>query len=160
MNTQTETGNALSDALRANFGGLTEIVTIQRGSFTLTSSTYADDDILVIDQWVDGGGHELVKSGGELSTRVYVGHSLPDETLKSLGTSKGEIMKFLAEVIADKSRNIRLETPFDFTNDTFRYEYRILDSEPDFEITVGKEKIFYKNRCVFVHVFAKSPVNT
>jgi len=75
-------------------------------------------------------------------------------------------MGFLAQIIVENTQDIRLDAGFERTiikgkehEHTWRYEYQVLDREGDFEITVGKERIYCNGECVFVHVFVISPVN-
>jgi len=80
-----EIGEELNKALKSNFSGQTEVVTVQRDGFTLTSSFYSDGRVEVVDQWVDGGGQELIRSGDQVFTRVYAGRAAKQENLDQLG---------------------------------------------------------------------------
>jgi len=153
----------LAKGLQKGFAGNTTRKTVERGPFNLESGHYEDKNGNVYhDEWMAdrvGGGQEIVEVDGERFTRVYAGGTVSEETLKSLGLTKKEVIGFLKEQITANGNRIRLYEDFGPESEgDWKYEYEILDKEDDIPVTTGKESIFYQGKLVFVHVFALSPI--
>ena len=148
---------ALTKGLVAGYGGETEFKKNIRGTFETISSHYEKEGIIYHDEWIDGGGQEIVKSEGELFTRVYAGGTINEEKLNNLGIKKEEIISYLISKIKELGDKTRLFSDCSLVNDgDWSYEYKVIDDEEALEITVGKEIIKYKNEIVFVHCFVLS----
>ena len=148
----------LSKGLQKGFGGLTDKQTTNRGGFELTSSHYEDGDQIYHDEWVNGGGSELVKSVENSMVRVYVGNVISQEKLEELGISEDDIMGLLKSIILEHADQIRLDKDFSITVGDWHYDYRVTYKRKDPYIINGIEEIFYKNQSVFVHTFGMSPI--
>jgi hypothetical protein len=122
------------------------------------SSHYEKDGIVYHDEWIEGGGQEIVEIDGEKFTRVYAGGTVSEEILNNLGIKKEEVISNLISKIKELGNKTRLFSDCISENDgDWSYEYKIIDSEKALEITVGKELIKYKNEKVFVHCFVLAP---
>jgi len=137
---------ALTSGLLAGYGGKTEFKTINREGFELKSSHFENGGILYHDEWISGGGQEIVKVGDHSFTRVYAG--------KVLDASVDVIPKliYFIQQLKDKTR---LFSNCQLSEGDWQYQYKIIDTECD--ITSAKETIEYKNKIVFVHYFVMSP---
>jgi len=146
---------AITRGLLAGYGGKTKFVSIQRGTFELKSSRFADDGIEYIDQWLPedtGGGQELVRAGGEKFTRLYAGGLVKPERLKELGITGKDVIQFLIKQISFLGEKTRLFADcHPDTQDNWKYDYQLVESENEVGVSVGKETIKYKNNLVFVY---------
>ncbi|MBU1070860.1 hypothetical protein KKG65_00425 [Patescibacteria group bacterium] len=159
-----ETDKLLTKGLQEGFAGRSVIQNVKRGGFTIKSSHFKDGDGNVYhDEWSAdraGGGQEIVKVGETSSTRVYAGGTIPSEKLKLLGISEGDVVTFLKKQITENKGKIRLHTNFEPEPEgDWQYSYRILDTDKEIPLTVGKELIKYKGKLVFVHDFIISPID-
>lgn len=158
--TQDHIKKALTTGLLASYAGKTQFSSINRGSFSLKSSHYQDEEIIYHDEWANNGGQELVEIGGEQFTRVYAGGVVNPEALKTLGINEADVISNLKNRLTQIGDQTRLFSDFKAENNHgWDYEYKIIDSDEQLFITVGKEIISYKNHLVFIHIFVLSPVN-
>jgi hypothetical protein len=159
---QSRIEEALTKGLQAGYTGKSEFdSTQQRGSFPINRSHYQEGDMTYHDEWVDGGGQELIQIGDLQFTRVYAGTTIDQEMLEQLGITKGKITEFLMRVIADHGSETRLFTDFELPEqDIWAYSYQITDIDPDVGVVSGKEKILYQGQVVFVHTFSLSQVRS
>jgi hypothetical protein len=148
---------ALAKGLVAGYGGETEFKKNIRGTFETMSSHFEKEGVIYHDEWIDGGGQEIVRSEGELFTRVYAGGTISEEKLNNLGTNKEAVINYLISKIKELGDKTRLfsDCPM-ISNGDWSYEYKVIDNEEALEITVGKEIIRYKNEIVFIHCFVLS----
>ncbi len=151
--------NLLSEGLQKGFGGSTNIEKTSRGSFQLTSSHYEGGSGVYHDEWVTGGGQELVRTqDGESMTRTYVGNVIAPEKLEELGITEKDVMTVLKRVITEHGDQIRLGDDFEITLDDWLYTYKVTYRREDPYIINGIEEILYKDQSVFVHTFGISKV--
>jgi hypothetical protein len=75
-----------------------------------------------------------------------------------LGITPKEIIEFLVKVISENPGQTRLRVPFSFQDGSWAYTYEVLDTTESLDLTIGKEKILYKDEIVFVHGFLLSPI--
>lgn len=149
----------LSEGLQKGFGGSTNIEKTTRGNFQLTSSHYEVDSGVYHDEWVTGGGQELVRTqDGEAMTRTYVGNVIAPEKLEALGITEKDVMTVLKSVITEYGEQIRLGEDFEITLGDWQYTYKVTYKREDPYIINGIEEIFYKDQSVFVHTFGISKV--
>lgn len=146
MNKQT-VSTALTTGLLAGYGGQSKFEKVVRGSFELTTSHFENSDITYHDEWTNGGGQELVSVGKKMFTRVYAGGALGD-----IKIIIPKLIYFLQE-LKDKTR---LFTDCSLTSGDWSYQYKIIDTDNNVDVTTGKETILFKNKPVFVHVFVLS----
>lgn len=149
---------ALTTGLLAAYGGKSQFSPVKRASFDLMSGHFEDGDLVYHDEWVDGGGQEIVQIGNELFTRVYAGIS-DSKKLAELGLKETAVVENLITRIKELGDQTRLFSdcrPENIGN--WGYEYKILDHDESTLITTGKETIKYQNQVVFIHVFVLSPV--
>ena len=147
---------ALTTGLLAGYGGKTQFTKISRGGFKLSSSHFENDQIVYHDEWVNGGGQELVKVGGESFTRVYAGGIA--KNIDQIPLTEKEIISFLISQIQKLGESTRLFSDCRRLDDEWLYEYKIITQDTDINLTVGQESIRYKNELVFRHIFVLSPV--
>jgi hypothetical protein len=148
----------LTTGLVAGYGGKTEFKKNIRGTFETTSSHYEKDGIIYHDEWIEGGGQEIVKINGQLFTRVYAGGTVSEKKLDNLRIKKEEVINYLISRIKELGDKTRLFSDCETANNgDWGYEYKVLDREDLVEVTVGKEIIKYKDETVFVHCFVLSP---
>lgn len=140
---------ALTTGLLAGYGGQTKFSKITRGGFALTSSHFDDGQVLYHDEWVDGGGQELVKVGDIQYTRVYAGSASNDSP---------EIIQKLILFIQKLGHTTRLFSDCHDVVDDWHYDYQVIHQDNNFNITVGQETITHQNVVVFKHCFILSPV--
>lgn len=151
--------NLLTQGLQKGFANSTDKEEITRGGFQLTSSHYEDNNGIYHDEWVTGGGQELLRdSDGQSMTRTYVGNVVSSEKLNSLGITETDVMILLKKVITDHGDKIRFNEDFKLTSDDWQYSYRVTYKREDPFIINGIEEIFYKDESVFVHTFGISKV--
>ena len=143
---------ALTLGLLAGYGGQTKFGKAVRGTFEVSSSHFENNKIVYHDEWTNGGGQEIIKSDGDFFTRVYAGGAI------NKNVSTKEIIQKLIFFIQELKDQTRLFSNCSFSSGNWDYEYKILDREEDFDITVGKETIKYQNETVFVHCFVLSPI--
>lgn len=120
------------------------------------------------DEWTDGrlgGGQELGRTGDrnesleEALTRLYAGGVIEDEKLQSLGIDGKQVIGYLKKQIIENGDKIRLYEDFEPEPDgDWQYKYTILDYDPQIDLYISKETIFYKGSFVFAHGFLISPV--
>lgn len=149
--------------LRAGFGGGTVMKAIDRGGFNLKLSHFESGGGVYHDEWLAdraGGGQEIVGVGKTTFTRVYAGGTISLEELKKLGISKGDVMAFLGKQIMENGERIRLYSDFEPKPEgDWQYSYKVLETDGEIPLTLGKEVIKYKGQIVFVHDFIISPVD-
>jgi len=152
--------NLLTEGLQKGFGEGTNFQITERGSFKLTSSHYiSEDGGIYHDEWVIGGGQELVRNtNGETLTRTYVGNVVSSERLEAVGISEKEILIFLKKIIIEYGSQTRFNTDFESIFENWKYSYKVTYKEKDPFIINGIEKIFYKGNSVFTHTFGISKV--
>lgn len=152
-----------SRGLKEGFAGGTVMKGVKRGGFSLKSSHFENEEGIYHDEWYAdraGGGQEIVKSGGTVFTRVYAGGTIPLEELTKLGISKRDVMTFLKKQMTENGDSIRLHTDFEPEPEgDWQYSYKVLDSDQEIPLTLGKEIIRYKGKLVFIHDFIISPVD-
>ena len=150
---------ALTQGLLAGYGSKTKFKKIKRGSFKISSSHFENNEIIYHDEWTNGGGQEIVKSGDDIFTRVYAGGIVNTKKLNILGITSENIIENLISRIKELKDRTRLFNDYRAKQiNNWDYEYKILDRDLEIGVTVGKESIKYKNRLVFVHCFVLSPV--
>lgn len=149
MNTKNKIAQALTTGLLAGYGGQTKFEKVNRGSFELKSSHYENDGLIYHDEWTSGGGQEIVKVGEDQFTRVYAGGTIDNSP---------EIIPQLIHFIQTLKDKTRLFADCELAEGDWQYEYKILDTEPNFDLTVSKETIKYQGKIVFVHCFVLSPI--
>lgn len=149
--------------LKASIGGGAVMRDVDRSGFSLKSSHFESEDGVYHDEWLGdraGGGQETGSSGKTTFTRVYAGGTIPDEELKKLGISKSDVMAFLGKQITENGERIRLDADFEPEPDgSWQYSYKVLESDREISLTLGKEVIKYKGQIVFIHDFIISPVD-
>ncbi len=160
-----ELDRLLAKGLGAGFAGETTPKTIQRGSFEGKQSTYpSPEKPFYLDEWFahqNGGGQELVQDDeGKRATRVYAGGNLPPEELAELGTTEDEVSVYLVRKINGLGEKTRLrENCHPEPDGNWQYSYEILKPNVDgVALTIGLEKIAFKQTTVFAHGFLLSPV--
>ena len=141
--------HALTTGLVSGYGGNTKFEKTTRGSFEISSSHFKKDGIVYRDEWTNGGGQEIVSVEGEQFTRVYAGSAVENSP---------EVIPHLINFIQILKDKTRLFSDCELTEGDWQYQYKILDTEPNLNITVGKETIKYQNETVFVHCFVLSPI--
>lgn len=150
----------LTDGLQRGFGGSTNIEKIDRGGFQMTSSHYDGDDGIYHDEWVNGGGQELVTdTDGNSMTRTYVGNVISKEILDNLGITENDIMIALKTIIMEYGEKIRFDKDFKIQIDEWKYTYDVIYKRKDPFIINGIEEIYYKDISVFVHTFGISKIS-
>jgi len=158
-----EINKLLARGLKEGFAGGTVMQGVERGGFNLKSSHFESEGNVYHDEWFAdraGGGQEIVKVGDITFTRVYAGGTIPLEELKGLGISKGDVMVFLKKQMAENGEKIRLHANFEpEAEGDWQYSYRVLDTDKEIPLTLGKEVIKYKGQLVFVHNFVISPID-
>jgi hypothetical protein len=158
-----ETDRLLTVGLQEGFAGESKIQEVKRAGFSIVSSHFENRGGEYHDEWFAdraGGGQEIVRVGESIVTRVYAGGTIPLEELDSLGITKREVMAFLKRQITKNGGGIRLRTNFEPEPEgDWHYSYKILDTDAEIPLTVGKEVIKFKGSLVFVHVFIISPVD-
>ena len=158
-----ETDKLLATGLSEGFAGGSEMQKVERGGFSIKSSHVIEGENVYHDEWFAdraGGGQEIVKVGENTFTRVYAGGTIPLEKLELIGISKSDVMKFLKKQITENKEKIRLHTNFEpEAEGDWQYSYKILDTDREIPLTLGKEVIKYKGQLVFVHDFIISPVD-
>ncbi|MCA9386880.1 hypothetical protein KC669_02485 [Candidatus Dojkabacteria bacterium] len=154
-----DTSELLSEGLKAGFGGGTSVGSPDRGSFILQSSHYELDGNIYHDEWVNGGGQELIRtSDGQAMTRTYVGNVISEVRLEELGITEKDVMKLLMKVIQEYAEHTRFDTDFEIQIEDWHYSYSVTYRKEDPFIINGIEEISYKNISVFVHTFGISKV--
>lgn len=149
----------LGEGLEKGFGGSTNIQKVERGSFELTSSHYEGNNGTYHDEWVNGGGQELVRGeDGKAMTRTYVGNVIEKEGLENLGITEKDVMSVLKKVITEHSNSIRFDKDYNLTIGDWLYTYKVIYRRENPFVITGIEEIYYKNQSVFVHVFGISNV--
>lgn len=149
----------LAKGLQQGFAGITNITRIERGGFELKSSHVVMNGELYHDEWVNGGGQELIRTTeGEMLTRTYVGNVIDSSKLQALGLAEKDIMTFLIKTILEHGEKTRFDTDFEIKVDNWEYSYNITFNSEDPFIINGIEQIFYKGSLVFVHTFGISKV--
>jgi hypothetical protein len=155
-----ETSRALTAGLLAGYGGKTQFSSVTRGPFELKSSHFESGDIVYHDEWTNGGGQEIIKTGDSMYTRVYAGGVINSENLQKLGITHKDVINNLISRIQQLGENTRLFADCKAeVIDGWDYEYKILDNQTEIPVTTGKEVISYQGQTVFVHVFVLSPIN-
>lgn len=153
----------LIKGLKEGFAGGTTMQDVKRKCFNLKSSHYEEGSNIYHDEWFAdraGGGQEIIKVKDITFTRVYAGGTIPTEDLKKLGISKGHVMIFLKKQITENGEKIRLYSDFETKPEgDWQYSYKVLNTNKEIPLTVGKEVIKYKDQLVFVHDFIISPVD-
>lgn len=149
MNTKNKISQAITAGLLAGYGGQTKFEKVNRGSFELKSSHYENDDFIYHDEWTNGGGQEIVKVRENQFTRVYAGGTIDNSP---------EIISQLIHFIQTLKDKTRLFTDCDLVEGDWQYQYKVLDTEPKFNLIVGKETIKHHGKMVFVHCFVLSPI--
>ena len=140
---------ALTAGLLAGYGGQTKFVKTSRGSFEVSSSHFENGEVVYHDEWTNGGGQEIVKVGVEMFTRVYAGGTI---------NNNPEIIPKLIYFIQELKDKTRLFSDSSLDSGDWTYEYKIVDSDKDIDVTTGKETIYFQGKPVFVHVFVLSPI--
>lgn len=158
-----ETDRLLTTGLKGGFAGGTDIGSVNRDGFNFKSNHLETEGGVYHDEWCAdrvGGGQEIVRAGDQSYTRVYAGGTLTSEKLTELGISAKMIMSFLKKQLIENGEKTRLYTDFfpDPEGD-WQYSYRVINSDEEISLTVGKETIRYKDVLVFVHDFIISPVD-
>lgn len=98
-----------SNGLKAGFGSNSKFSSIERSGFKLTHTDINFGDSLYCDEWINGGGQELIStSDSQIYTRVYAGNCAANDILVSLNISEEDIMKFLKKIIIENPEQIRL----------------------------------------------------
>jgi hypothetical protein len=147
----------LTQGLQAGFGGNTQMSKVNRGGIELTASHHESELGTYHDEWVTGGGQELVRTqDGEAMTRTYVGNTIPPEKLEVLGLTEKDVMIFLKRIITENGNEIRFDTNFERTEGDWNYHYSVTNKIDDPFIINGIEEIFFKGQRVFVHTFGIS----
>ena len=82
----------LTVGLLAGFRKNSRIQRVKRCGFELKSAHFANEGMVYHDEWVDGGGQELIRASDEEFTRVYAGGVVKDEILRKLGVQKDEVI--------------------------------------------------------------------
>lgn len=158
-----EVDKLLAKGLKEGFAGGTIMRGVKRGVFDLKSSHFESDGDVYHDEWYAdraGGGQEIVRAGEATFTRVYAGGTITSEKLEELRITKGDVMAFLKKQMVENGERIRLHTNFEPEPEgDWQYSYRVLDTDSEIPLTLGKEVIRYKGRLVFVHDFIISPVD-
>lgn len=148
----------LTVGLLAGFEKNSRIQRVKRCGFELKSAHFANEGMVYHDEWVDGGGQELIRAGDEEFTRVYAGGVVKDEILRKLGVQKDEVIGQLIGMLTKLGEKTRLYDDCKYDEDDWSYRYNIIDEDNDTMVTTGKETIRYKDQTVFVHVLVMSPV--
>lgn len=144
---------ALTLGLLAGYGGQANFQTINRGGFELKSSHFEKDGIRYHDEWTNGGGQEIVEIDGHKYTRVYAGGVQPGFPDTSL------VIKKLINFIEHLQDRTRLFSDAQIIDGDWKYDYRVTTRDDKFDITVGEEKISFRDETVFVHCFILSPIS-
>lgn len=153
--------NAFAKGLLAGFAGNTTFKKIQRGEFSMLSSTYKKDGVFYIDQWFPGhlgGGQEILEVDRKRFTRVYAGGTLEDKALSHLGITKDDVMAFLKKSLQALGVKTRFDEPADLKDGDWTYQYVVIDRDEVTGVVTGKETIVYMDKPVFVHLFVISSV--
>lgn len=154
----TKAEEALNKGLQQGFVGTNSIKQVQRGDFSLASSS-AD---AYVDQWMVkriGGGQEIASAHDEVVTRLYAGGYIQKEKLDDLGISENQIIDFLKKSLLEFIDKTRLhESVKPPADGDWQYEYSVLQKYLQLPLTVGEESIAYKGQKVFIHIFLISPV--
>jgi len=151
--------NLFAKGLKAGFGKNNSFLTIDRGGFKITGSHQTFGQASYHDEWITGGGQELVKyENGNMYTRVYAGDCISTENLLKLQITEGEVMSFLKNIIVKFSEKIRFDKEFETKVDEWNYSYKVLFEGSDPLLLIGIETISYKNTTVFIHSFSISRV--
>jgi len=154
-----ETEEALTRGLQAGYGGQIQFKTINRGGFLLKSSHLEKDGIVYHDEWINGGGQELVLVGDVQYTRLYAGGTVDKEILTELGLTEKIVIGELIRVILEQGNKTRLHQDcHPNINGSWKYTYEVLDIDSHLPVTFAKETITYKSQVVFVHDLLLCPV--
>jgi len=158
-----ETDKLFAKGLAAGFAGGTVIQGIERSGVSGKSSYLDTDGGVYDDKWFAdraGGGQEIVKVDGVTYTRVYAGGTIPLVDLKLMRITKRDVMVFLKKQMVENGEKIRLGTNFEPEPEgDWRYVYKVLDTDPEIPLILGKETIEYKGIKVFVHNFIICPID-
>ncbi len=119
----------------------------------LSSGTYHDE-------WIsgrNGGGQETFASKTESSyTRVYSGGVFPDAILTRLGTDMLTVESRLSSFIKGSEGKTRLDQDYFKVDGDWQYGYEVIERFPEIGLTLGIEKIDFKDNAVFVHLIGVS----
>ncbi len=154
----------LTEGLQAGYAGKAEKDVVYRGpaGFDMDASSYEtkEGDWQYHDEWVNGGGQELVNISSEEKewTRTYSGSTARPELLKSLGIAEKDVTKYLKRKIRELGDRTRLDQDcFPEADGDWRYFYLAVQY-PEIPAVDGIEKIEFKEKLVFIHLFGIAPV--
>jgi hypothetical protein len=153
-----ETDKLLTKGMLTWSGGVASIrTTVSRAGFELDTNDFQGPDGKYHDEWIDGGGQELVEtSSGEKATRVYCGRALPAEELQKLGLTKKDVIGKLKLFVCGNSQT-RLGENAEAVDEGWKYIYNVLEKVPEISAIAGVEKIWFKGKLVFAHFHCVSP---
>jgi len=160
----------LTQGLQKGFAGGSTRGNVDRADFTFETGHTESDEGIYHDEWTGNqlaGGQEVARTNEDSITRVYAGGTIPIESLEALGIVKKDVIKALKKVILEHGSQIRLYEDFtieleDEQSRKWKYEYKVIDRNPEIPLTTGKEIIYfgYDEKVVFVHVFSISPIES
>lgn len=152
---------ALAKGLTAGFAGKSTYTKVKRGKFAVESSSFDEDGISYIDQWMPsrlGGGQEIVEVDGMRYTRVYAGGAVEKTKLASLGITEADVMDCLKTSLLVAKEKTRFDALYTRREGKWTYTYTPGVKDKIVGIITGKETISYNNVPVFVHFLLISPV--
>lgn len=156
----------LTEGLQAGYAGKAEKDVVYRGpaGFDMDASSYEtkEGDWQYHDEWVNGGGQELVNTfpDREQWTRVYAGRAARPEILNSLGITEKDVTKYLKKKLLELGAKTRLDQDcLPQPDGDWQYMYLVIP-HPEIPVIGGIEKIEYKTQTVFVHIFGISSIKS
>jgi hypothetical protein len=148
---------AATKGLLEGYGKQTAPPTKDREGFTVSSNHFEEGDIAYHDEWVTGGGQELVKTGEDYFTRVYAGDVVL-ENLHILGIKEIDVIMQLISFINSLGDKTRLnEECHPEPVGPWEYSYTIIKRNPLINQVIGEEVITYNGMVVFIHAFIMNP---
>lgn len=149
----------LVEGLEKSFSRKLKLEDTERGGVVFSVVHMEDGDVSYHDEFIDGGGQELAKSGENTLTRVYGGSTIPPKELAKLGITVDDVLKQLVKQVKKLGATTRLYVDSGRQIDgRWQYEYQIKERYPQIPLTIGVETITYKGQLVFVHGFLICPV--
>jgi len=153
--------HGLTSGLLAGYAGKTDFKGIFRGGFEMKQSHFTDNEITYHDEWLPnrtGGGQEFVEIGGQKFTRLYAGGLVNEQSLQELGIDENEVISTLINQIKLAGDKTRLDADYESTDENWKYCYKVKKQIDEVGLLVGREKIKYQGKLVFIHYFLLSPI--
>lgn len=157
-----EIADLLTEGLLKGYAGDSFSETPWRGPFKVESSEHVKIDPETeevtghyIDQFFadrTGGGQEIAQLDKTITTRLYAGGTIGLEELKLLGLTNKDVTGYLKRKITELGGQTRLDLPcLPKPDGDWQYSYEILGQLNSVPLTIGIEKINFKETMVFAH---------